>query len=115
MTRPRTADFTIKRGVVGPTLDATLTTSGGVAQDLTGATVTFAMDHENGAPRVVGGTVAVVSAPNGQVRYEWQAADVAVPGWYRAEFHIVGLNPSSIRWPSKGYLWIEIQDEVGAG
>ena len=114
LTRPAEPDFTIKRGVVGPTLDATIQ-AGGVPQDLTGATVTFHMDHENGAPAVDAGAVTIVSAIAGTVRYAWQAADVAVAGWYRAEFHVTGLTPSAIRWPSRGYLWIEIQDEVGAG
>lgn len=111
--RPRTAHFSIKRGALGPVLESILS-SAGVVQDLTGATVVFYLEHENGSPKITAAACTVVGpATDGRVRYGWQSGDTDIAGWFRAEFRITGLTGSPARWPSTGYIWVYIGDDVG--
>lgn len=112
-THPAVADFAIKKGALGPYLESVLT-SAGVAQNLTGATITFSMEHENGSPKITNAAASIVGDPTaGRVRYAWAGTDTDTPGWYRAEWHVTGLTPTPARFPSSGVIWIHIQDAVG--
>lgn len=112
--------FTLKHGALGPSLDATLTSGDGVAQDLTGATVTFTLRRVRDNALVIGAAaVTIVSAGEGRVSYDWQSDGpglaLMTPGMYRGEFHITGLNPSGVVWPSDGYIYVEVQPSPNAG
>jgi hypothetical protein len=58
-----------------PSLTETIT-SGGVAVDLTGATVVFKARPVGGNPVTLTGSTVVVSAPAGTVRFDWAAGDI---------------------------------------
>jgi hypothetical protein len=57
-------------------------TSGGVPYDLTGASVTFKMRALNSAVLKVNAAATIVTPALGQVRYDWQAADVDTAGQF---------------------------------
>jgi hypothetical protein len=104
--------FRIKQGTRKPDLDATLYDGAGAVINLTGSTVTFAMQDMQGKVIVADAAVTIVSAPTGQVRYEWAAADTAVVGRFQAEFHVAQAGKTTAV-PSDGYLDIEVLDKIG--
>jgi hypothetical protein len=69
----------------------------GVARDLTGKSVTFEMYTLAGVAVVTGGSVTVSSPTLGEVEYDFQAADVANAGVFKAWFIVedVGNEPDS--------------------
>lgn len=112
-------DFSIRTGNRLPALTITCTYSDGTIQDLTGATVTFAMRYDNGLIKVPD-TAALVVGPavNGVLQYQWAAGDVDTAGDFQGEFHVViggkpvtfpnGENPDG----TPKYLDIAITDLV---
>jgi hypothetical protein len=67
-----------------PSITDQITTSDGTPVDLTSATVTFSMRLIGSATLKVSAATAVIVAPatNGNVRYDWQTADVNAAGQY---------------------------------
>ena len=104
--------FGIKQGALNPALEATLKKGDGTAQDLTGATVKFSMEHANGKIKVNEGACTIVDAPTGQVKYSWQTGDTDTPGTYRGEFHVTGLSGGEAIFPSEGYITVEVDERV---
>jgi hypothetical protein len=105
--------FTIKQDARGPALQATLTTGAGTPQDLTGGTVTFYMERlVDGLIKINGGAVTVVSPTLGTVSYAWGATDTDTAGVYRAEFHVTGLSPTPVRFPSGSYITVVVLPKV---
>lgn len=70
-----------------PSVSDTITI-GGVAQDLTGATVKFMMRSEDTATFKVNAAATIVDAPTGSVRYDWALADTDTAGDYVAWFRV---------------------------
>ena len=76
------------RTPLGATLKQPDTSGTLTAVDLTGLTIKFKMAADDGTTKVALTTdnVTVVSAANGQVQYDFQAADVDTAGRYYAWF-----------------------------
>lgn len=109
--------FEIVHGANGPTLDATLTKADGSAQDLTGATVTlFAERRKSGLIWLNGVAVTIVTPTAGLVRYTFLAGDWTTlegspdlgDGIYRAQWHVAGLSPTPVRFPTAHPGWFGI-------
>lgn len=109
--------FTIVHGATGPTLEATLTKADGTPQDLTGATVTlYAERRKSGLIWLNGASVTIVSPAEGTVRFTFQASDWAAleaspdlgDGIYRAQWHVAGLSPTPVRFPTAHPGWFGI-------
>lgn len=109
-------DFTIKQGDSVPILQCTLS-AGGVAQDLTGATVTFSMrlsGYTGVAPGSVLNQPATVLSPatNGVVTFAFTSAQTALPGTYEGEFHVTFASGAKGTWPDPGKLAIVVEGRV---
>lgn len=103
-------DFDIKSGATGPDLLVTLM-DGDLPLNLTGATVTFRMRPIEGGPLTINHAPATVVAPatEGQVSYQWQAADTALPGIYEGEFVVTFLSGQTQVFPKDSYVMIEVE------
>ena len=106
------ADFFIKQNDTTPILQATLKDADGNAVDLTGATVRFHMADAAFNSKVdAAGTVH--DAPNGVVRYEWQADDTDTAGEFIAEWEVTYADNEVESFPSEYYLEIKVGQELG--
>lgn len=106
------ADFTAKQGDAGPTFSDTLTYSDGTAVNLTGGTVKFVMRSRAQNAPAINATATVVSAVAGTVSYTPTAADTATAGVYAAYWLVTNLSQTPLRWPTVGYLSVEIQENL---
>jgi baseplate upper protein BppU len=107
------ADFMLKTGDTSPALTITCTFSDGTVQDLTGATVTFAMRYPNGLLKVSDAAAQVVGpATNGVAQYNWQLADTDTPGAFEAEFHVTTSGGKKVTFPDGDYLDVSILSRV---
>lgn len=71
------------------TLEITFKDSLGVALNLTGYTAKFAIEKADGSGDVTpAGTPTVADALNGKTDYDWDDADVATPGHFRAQMWV---------------------------
>ena len=100
------ADFYLKQNDTRPFLTATLQDSAGAAINLTGASVRFHMLASDGSV-IVDAAAVVQDAATGVVRYEWQPADTAVTGTFKAEIEVTyadgGIEtfPNTTNWQVK--------------
>lgn len=100
----------IHRRAVGDTYSAFQVTikKDGVAVDLTSKDVMFSMNDEDGnvvvAETATG--VTVTDAANGEVEYDFQAADVDEAGNFYGYFHVYDTSPGTERdtYPPDGVL-----------
>ena len=109
------ADFYLKRGDTSPSLEATLTEFDGtddVAIDLTGASVVFSMTTMGGTVIVSRKSVAIVTALNGQVRYDWESGDTAMPGTFKAEFEVTLPSGKIVSFPNTESIVIKILEDL---
>lgn len=78
----------IAKGATLPKLQARIL-DGSTPVDITGATVTFSMDAEDGTPKVVAQAGAISGAPaDGTVEYQFAAADVDTEGRFFGQFKV---------------------------
>lgn len=98
--------FTIKRGDTSPSIVFDLI-SDGAAVDLTNAAVKFIMAGKVSAVAAIEDPVA------GTVRYDWQAADTAVPGVFNAEFEVTYPGGKVETFPNAEYIQVEILADLG--
>lgn len=106
------SDVTVKQGDTLPPVQGTCQLPDGTSADLTDAdAITFRMTPESAglADDIAGAASAVGDPTAGVVEYPWQAGDTAIPGLYRAEFHVHYLDGSSETFPSEGYISVEVQ------
>ena len=84
------AGFEITQNDTSPSLTATLYENAALTTpvDLDGATVVFWMRSMDNATLVDDQSVTVVSAANGQVRYDWQSGDTDTVGKHYAKFKV---------------------------
>lgn len=104
-----TPDFTIKQGATSPPLPATLTDAAGAPIPLSGTTVRFRMKPLLGGGALVDRAATIVNPTAGEVRYDWQAADTALAGYYRAEFRVIFANGADQPVPSDDYLTVLVK------
>lgn len=108
--------FEIVEGQLGPALQATLLKGDGTAQDLTGATITLFMERRSTGTIKISAGAAIVNAPgtDGKVKYTWASTDTDTPGVYRAQWHVAGLTPTPVRFPTEhpGYFVVHVLPKV---
>jgi hypothetical protein len=105
------ADFNLKQHDRKPSIAATLTLDG-VAVNLTGASVKFIMSTAPGATPKVNATATIVSAVNGQVRYDWLAINTDTAGLYDAEWEVTYSDTTKQTFPTTTYLVIDIYPDL---
>ncbi len=108
-----TADFHIKEGDTLPALSVALKDAAGRAANLAGAAVRFHMRRPDATMLHVDAPAAIVSAPDGTVRYDWSAADTAAPGDYCAEFEVTFADGKRESFPNDRNLLVRIAEQVG--
>lgn len=101
-------DFVLKAHDRLPSIQAVLSTAGGVV-DLTAATgVTFIMKATQGNTVKVNAAATVVSATGGVCRYDWLAADSDTPGEYIAEWQVTWAGGKRQTFPTLSYHTVSI-------
>ncbi|MFQ5524258.1 MAG: BppU family phage baseplate upper protein [Acidimicrobiia bacterium] len=106
------ATETLKQDDTSPALDYTILDDSNQVVDLTGATVVFYMQDEDGVTVVNGASATITDAANGKVEYQWQAADTDTAGIFKGEF-VVTFPDGTIRtFPDPGWIMIVISGSV---
>ena len=104
--------FYVKQNDTSPAILATLQDADGNAVNVTGATVRFHMRAVGSTTVVVDEAATIVTALDGLVRYDWQAADTDTIGPYQAEFEVTYADSSVETFPNDGYIRVEIIDDI---
>lgn len=104
--------FYVKQNDTSPAMLATLQDADGNAVNVTGATVRFHMRAVGSATVVVDEAATIVTALDGLVRYDWQAADTDTIGSYQAEFEVTYADATQETFPNDGYIRVEIIDDI---
>ena len=104
--------FYVKQNDTSPAMLATLQDADGNAVNVTGATVRFHMRAVGSTTVVVDEAATIVTAADGIVRYNWQAADTDTIGSYQAEFEVTYADASVETFPNDGYIRVEIIDDI---
>ncbi len=103
----------IKKGDRLPPLDATCEDAEGKPIDLSSGPpdVKFYMRRSGEAANLINGAaMTIVDAPNGKVRYAWQAGDSITPGRYIGEIKVDFGAGGLMTFPNDGYLDITISE-----
>lgn len=103
------AVFVIKQNDRQPYLRATLLQADGAPVDLTGATVKFIMQRQDGTVSKVNAEAIIISALEGIVEYRWADGDTDTPGNYHAEFKVL-FPGSQLTVPNAGYIVVRIEE-----
>jgi hypothetical protein len=82
------------------------------AVDITEASVRFHMRPIGSTTVTVDQPANIVTALEGIVRYDWQAADTATIGSYQAEFEITYADASIETFPNDGYIRVNITGDI---
>lgn len=107
------ADWTLKQNDTAPILTDTLTYSNGQLVNLTGATLTFVMRSLTApTPVLLTGVTAITKPLEGKVSYTPSAGDTANTGMFMANWHVSFPGGQSMSWPTEGYLWVEIEENL---
>ena len=105
--------FYIKQNDNRPNLDVSLRDDRDRSVDITGATVVFHMRNAADNTVVVSsGSVSIISASRGDVRYDWVVANTATSGNFQAEFQVTFAEGAVQTFPNDGYVKIVITDDV---
>ena len=104
--------FYIKRNDTSPSMLATLQDANGDAVDITAASVRFHMWPISSKVVKVDADAVIVTADQGLVRYDWQAADTATIGSYQAEFEVTYADTTVETFPNDGYIRVEIISDI---
>ena len=104
----------MKQNDTAPDLQVEILDGDDNAVDVTGATVVFNMAG-GGVPKVAGGSVTLVTAASGVVKYVWQSGDTDTPGVYEGEFQVTFVGGKVETYPNSdaGRLTIIIAKELG--
>ncbi len=112
------ADFTIKRNDLLPVLEAILKDAEDKPVDLTLATgVVFHMREEDAGSLKIDGVDGAIDAnpQTGKVSYVWVSngtKDTDTSGLFLGEFEVTWTGGKIQTFPSKGYISIEIVDDL---
>lgn len=109
------ADWTIVQGDTSPAFFDELTYANGNPVDLTGATVRFIMRSlTSNEPVALTGSAAVQTPKAGTVAFIPSTADTANPGNFMANWLVTGGTVGRMTFPTKGYLWVQVQENLTA-
>jgi hypothetical protein len=107
------ADVIWKQGDTGPVFKEAFTKSSGGRYSLEGATVTLTLRAFTAAsPMTLTGTLAVTDALEGEATYTPSAQDTAIPGDYAATWTVVFPGGSKLTFPTVGYLWVRVEENL---
>lgn len=107
------ADFNFVQGDTHVVATDALTYSDGTAVDLDGATVTFVMRSlTSSTPLTLTGSTTVTNAASGEVQFSPSGDDTSTPGEYMANWYVVFPDASDMTFPTEGYLWVRIQENL---
>jgi hypothetical protein len=113
MQRLMQPDFTIAQNDTSPVLTDTLTYSNGQPANLTGATLSLVMRSlASSTPVTLTGTAAIVEPLDGKVSYTFSAKDTATVGQFSASWEVVLGGGAKMRWPTVGYISINIEESL---
>lgn len=105
--------FFIKQNDDTPTLDVALQDDRGRPTDIASATIVFHMRNAaDDTVKINGGTVTILSATRGEVRYSWSAANTDTAGNFEAEFQVTFSGGGVETFPNDGYITVIITDDV---
>ena len=104
--------FYIKQNDTSPAMLATLQDANDVAVDLTSASVRFHLRPISSRTVKVDAAATIVTAVDGTVRYDWDAADTDTTGSYQAEFEVTYADASIETFPNDGYIRVEIISDI---
>jgi len=104
--------FYIKQNDTSPAMLATLQDANGDAVDITAASVRFHLRPISSQTVTVDGAATIVTALDGLVRYDWQAADTSTVGSYQAEFEVTYADSTVETFPNDGYIRVEIISDI---
>ena len=104
--------FYIKQNDTSPAIGGTCKDADGNAVTVTSATVAFHMRDAVTGAVVVDAAGSVVSGPAGTIQYEWDAADTATAGRYKAEFEVTYSDGKIETFPNSGYVTVIIGDDI---
>lgn len=104
--------FYIKQNDTSPSMLATLQDASGNAVDITGASVRFHLRPISSSTVTVDEAATIVTADEGTVRYDWDAADTDTIGSYQAEFEVTYADASIETFPNDGYIRVEIISDI---
>lgn len=107
------ADVSIRKGDRLPQLDRQFLVDGS-GVNLTGSTVTFNMyKASDGTQVITDGTVTIVTAATGNVRYSWTASDATLDAdTYLASFTATYGDGRKLTAPNTGMLVVEFFDVI---
>ncbi len=106
------ASFFLKVNDTAPVFQYTCLDENKVAIVLTGATVTFYMQDQNGITIIDNAAVTITDAANGVVEYQFVAADSDVAGIFFAEF-VITFSGGTIRTsPDPGSIQVVISGSI---
>jgi hypothetical protein len=107
------ADWSIKQGDTAPLLTDILTYSNGLPVNLTGATLRFIMRSlTSPRPMNLTGEMIITKPLEGKVSYTPTAADTATVGEYMANWHIDFPGGQKMTWPTEGYIWVSVEENL---
>jgi hypothetical protein len=104
--------FYIKRNDTSPSMLATLQDADGDAVNITAASVRFHLRPIGSQTVTVDEAATIVTALDGLVRYDWQAADTDTIGSYQAEFEVTYEDGTVETFPNDGYIRVEIISDI---
>lgn len=97
--------FTTKQFNTRTALKASLTNEEGLPIDLTGASVSFICDSGiNRSAQIQEG---------GIVWFVFEENEVAAPGLFKAEFHVIYPDNRKEIFPNDGYITVQILESMG--
>lgn len=107
-------DFTIKQHDQLPELVVTLSDSLGATVNLNGSLgVRFIFTNKVNGTKVIDAPATVVDAPNGIVKYTWQAGDTATASTYQGEFEVKFADGRVETFPNSKYIAIKVFADLG--
>jgi hypothetical protein len=110
------ADFTVKQGATADTLQAILLGPNRLPEDISEATsLRFVMRPIAGGALLVDQTAVKIDDGTeplrGRADYEWGPTDLDIAGIFKAEFEALWPNDKISKYPSLGWLVIQIDED----
>ena len=107
------AEWVTKRNDTKP-LELQLFDTDGVGAILTGGSAVFTMTGPNGqsAKKVNRGTVTLVTAGTGVIRYDWQSGETDTSGDFKGEVEVTYSDGTIETFPKEGAIFIRIHPDL---